>query len=318
MPPKDQSGLAVKAARLYYYQDLTTAEVAKELGVSRPTISRLLSYARQSGLVEIRIHDPEKAPQELEREVKKRFGLKSVKVVRVPQNSREEIWLEHIANFTANYLNGVIHSDMTVGIAWGNTLAAVSKALAPKQCTRVNIVQLNGSGTMQMATDGPLNDIYNRFAANYGGQAFFLPLPAFFDHPETKAAIGKERLLQGWRKMIRKADLLIYSIGSAEAIQPSYVYVGNYLEPQDFKEMKTENVVGDVATVFFRADGSFDGIPLNNRASGPELELFQKAKHALCVVSGLGKVKSLKAALEGKLMNELIVDEPTAHALLST
>jgi deoxyribonucleoside regulator len=74
--------------------------------------------------------------------------------------------------------------------------------------------------------------------------------------------------------------------------------------------------VGDIATVFFRADGSYDNIPLNARASGPDLSLFQMAKHALCVVSGLGKVAGLRAALKGRLMNELIVDEPTATELL--
>ena len=58
-PPRDQSTLAVQAARLYYYQDLTSEAVAKELGLSRPAVSRLLTFARQSGLVEIRVHDPE-------------------------------------------------------------------------------------------------------------------------------------------------------------------------------------------------------------------------------------------------------------------
>ena len=317
MAAKDQSRLAVKAARLYYYQGLTSDDVARELGVSRPTVSRLLTYARQSGLVEIQIHDPEGEPQQLEKEVRERFGLRSVKVVSVPLNSREEVWLEHVASYTANHLNSLIDSDMTVGIAWGNTLEAVSRALQPKRCARTQIVQLNGSGTNQMAIVGPISDIYSRFAANYGGDARFFPVPAFFDYPETKAAVWRERLIQTWRKEINKADLLVYSIGSAVAAQPSYVYAAGYLEPRDYRELKTQNVAGDIATVFFREDGSFDGIPLNSRASGPDLSLFQKAKHALCVVSGLGKVKGLRAALRGRLMNELIVDEPTAHAILN-
>jgi DNA-binding transcriptional regulator LsrR (DeoR family) len=62
--------------------------------------------------------------------------------------------------------------------------------------------------------------------------------------------------------------------------------------------------------------GSYDNIPLNARASGPELSLFRRAKHALCVVSGLAKAVGIRAALRGGLMSELIVDEPTARALL--
>ena len=88
------------------------------------------------------------------------------------------------------------------------------------------------------------------------------------------------------------------------------------MEEEDFRQLESQQVVGDIATVFFRENGSFDHIALNARASGPDLTLFQKAKHAICIVSGLGKVNGLRAALRGKLMRELIVDEPTAHALL--
>lgn len=317
MPSKNPSALAVKAARLYYYQDLTSAEVARELGVSRPTVSRLLAHARQSGLVEIRIHDPEGAPQQIEKELTKRFGLRAARVVAVPRNSGEDVWLEQVASFTASHLNNIIRSDMTVGIAWGNTLDAVSRVLSPRHCSRVEIVQLNGSGTTQAAVDGHLSDIYTRFAANYGGSALFFPMPAFFDHPETKTAMSRERLVQGWKRRIARADLLVYSIGSATGAQPSYVYAGDYLDTRDLRELKTQRVAGDIATVFFREDGSYEDIPLNARATGPDLSVFQKTKHGLCVVSGLGKAAGLRAALQGKLLHELIVDEPTAHALLN-
>jgi DNA-binding transcriptional regulator LsrR (DeoR family) len=70
----------------------------------------------------------------------------------------------------------------------------------------------------------------------------------------------------------------------------------------------------DVLLVF-EEDGSFDNIPLNKRASGPNLDLFRQ-KFGVCVVSGLAKVRGLHAALRGKLMTELITDEPTARALV--
>ena len=305
--PKDQSSLAVQAARLYYYQDLTTEAVAKELGLSRPAVSRLLTFARQSGLVEIRVHDPESQPQQLECEICERFKIKSVKVVRVPLNSREDEWLQRVSSFAASHLNGLIHSNMTVGIAWGNTLDAVSRLLSPKHCTNVEIVQLNGSSSTHAVNNYYTSDIYSRFAENYGAQTHLFPVPAFFDYPATKQAMWKERSIQRLVKKTRQADLLIYSIGAAHGRLPSYVYVGGYLETDDFRELERQQVVGDIATVFFREDGSFDNIALNARASGPDLSFFQRAKHAVCIVSGLGKVNGLRAALQGKLMRELIV-----------
>ena len=76
--------LAVKVARLYHYQGLTTERIASQLGLSRSKISRLLTHARNSGLIEIRVHDPEAEPQELEREIKDRFQIAAVNVVTVP------------------------------------------------------------------------------------------------------------------------------------------------------------------------------------------------------------------------------------------
>lgn len=45
-------------ARKYYIEDKKQSDIAKELGVSRPLISRMLTEAKALGLVEITIHDP--------------------------------------------------------------------------------------------------------------------------------------------------------------------------------------------------------------------------------------------------------------------
>ena len=46
-------------ARRYYLEDQKQSDMARELGISRPMVSRLLAEARELGVVEIRIHDPE-------------------------------------------------------------------------------------------------------------------------------------------------------------------------------------------------------------------------------------------------------------------
>jgi deoxyribonucleoside regulator len=312
----DQSVLAIKVARLYYYEGLTTETIGKELDLSRPKVSRLLTYARQTGLVEIRIHDPQSQPQEIERKIQACFGIRNIKVVTVPPNSDEDEWLARVANFTANYLNGLIHSEMIIGLAWGTTLDAISRVLIPKRCTHVDLVQLNGSGNVATINNFYISEIYSRFAQNFTGRAHLFPVPTFFDYPQSKQAMWRERAIRHITDLASRADLLVYSIGAKNARIPSYVYVGGYLEEKDFKELRRERVVGDIATVFYRADGSYENIPLNARASGPDLSLFKKTKHALCVVSGLAKAPGLKAALQGKLMSDLIVDEPTARAVL--
>ena len=43
----------IRAAWLYYHHDLTQAEIAKQLQVSRPTVANLLARARNRGMVRI-------------------------------------------------------------------------------------------------------------------------------------------------------------------------------------------------------------------------------------------------------------------------
>lgn len=53
-----KDGQSIDAAKLYYNSGFSQAEVARHLGVSRPTVSKLLSHASARGFVTISINDP--------------------------------------------------------------------------------------------------------------------------------------------------------------------------------------------------------------------------------------------------------------------
>jgi deoxyribonucleoside regulator len=307
---------AVQVARLYYEQGLTTDAIASELGLSRPKVSRLLSHARRSGLVEIRIHDPEGEAQGLEARLHARYPFVQAQVVGVPPGSGEELWQERTATAAASLLSKLLSPGMQVGLAWGNTLDAVSRALVPRTVMDVTFVQLNGSANDSEFVSGFVNDTILRFARNFSARAQLFPVPTFFDDPATKQAMWRERSVRHVLELQAQADILMYSVGSQAAHTPSHVYSAGYLDAHDRQTLAAEGAVGDIATVFYRADGTWDGLSLNARASGPELSLMGRVKESICVVSGLGKVAALHGALEGGLMHRLIVDEMTARAVL--
>ena len=47
----------VEVARMYYERNMTQAEIAAKLGVSRPLVGKLLEKAREMGIVNIEIKD---------------------------------------------------------------------------------------------------------------------------------------------------------------------------------------------------------------------------------------------------------------------
>lgn len=318
MSPNEQDALSIRVARLYYYEHLTTAQIADELGTSRSTVSRLLTRAHERGLVEIRIHDPAQHPQGIESRLRERFGLRVARVVSVPETADEHDWLERVAAFAAGYLNTVIDADTIVGIAWGTTLRKLASKLSPKLVANVDVVALNGSGTAQEIDSTFSSDIVTRFAANYGARPHAFPVPAFFDYAETRTALWRERSVRRLLGLQKRARVLVYSVGAFSGQVPSHVHSGGFLEPADLRSLRRDRVAGDIATVFFRADGSYADIALNARASGPDLALFRRVPHSICVASGTGKVEGLRAALAGRFVNTLIVDEPTARLLLAS
>jgi deoxyribonucleoside regulator len=312
----DQHNLSLQAAKLYYYQGLTTEEIAKELGLSRPKVSRLLTLAKRQGIVQIRVLDPYDDSRSLAREIEKKYDLKTVHTVPVPDNVSEAEALERVAIFAGAHLNTLIKAGSVLGVAWGTTLAAISRHLIPQPTQNMSIVQLNGSGNLANISNPHINEVILHFGQNYGARVYLFPVPAFFDYASTKVALWKERSVKQILELQHRADILLFSIGAMDSVVPGYVYSTGYLEEKDYAEVQNENVIGDIATVFFREDGTFKDIPLNKRASGPDLTLFRNVPHAFCVVAGKSKVNALRAALKGKLLNELVVDEPTARLLL--
>ncbi|MFT4123635.1 MAG: sugar-binding domain-containing protein [Microbacteriaceae bacterium] len=311
--PSRRMRAALRAAHLYYLQDLTMQAIAQELHVSRSSVSRLLGYARDSGLVEIRLRDPSEAG--LVEEIARRHDV-TAHIVPVPDHTGDADRLDRVALSCARMLPRFVDSSMTVGVAWGSTLSAVSRFLAPSEAHNVRIVQLNGAGNTRTTGVDYASEILRRFGDAFGAIVEQFPVPAFFDEPATKQAMWRERSTRRVLDIQHSMDVAIFGVGSPLAQVPSHVYMGGYLERADYRSLDADRVVGDVATVFFRADGSWRDVALNRRASGPSLDVLRRAPRRVCVVSGVSKVPSLRGALAAGVVTDLVLDESAARALV--
>ena len=75
MVNQDRAQFLATVADLYYIEGLSQAHIAKRFGYSRSAISRLLTEARQNGIVEITIHHPLRRVRRLETRLREAFGL---------------------------------------------------------------------------------------------------------------------------------------------------------------------------------------------------------------------------------------------------
>ncbi|MEV8150296.1 sugar-binding domain-containing protein [Arthrobacter sp. NPDC080073] len=314
--PRSRHSEALRAAQMYYLQDLTMDAIARELRTSRSTVSRLLSSARESGLVQIQIRSPLDSAPELERMIRNHYGV-DVHVVPVLDTLNEAETLDRVATQAARTIGPLVDSNAIIGVAWGATISAVSRHLTRKITHGSTIVQLNGAGNMQTTGITYASDIMRRFGIAYGARVEQFPVPAFFDHASTKTAMWNERSVQRVLDLQARMSIAIFGVGSVHSDYPSHVYAGGYLDETDLSLLASSDVVGDVATVFFRADGSSGGITLNERSTGPSHEQLRQVRRRICVVSGASKINGLRGALEAGLATDLILDEATAKRLVS-
>ena len=306
---------ALRAAHLYYVQSLTMEAIATELRVSRSSVSRLLAHARDSGLVRITLHDPEEAPATIAARVTQRFDI-TVHIVPVSQVTSDIERLRRVALASASTIGTLVESNQKVGLAWGSTLNAVSRALVPQSTTGTVFVQLNGSGNIGTEGLAYSSDMLRRFADAFDARVEQFPVPAFFDDPRTREAFWRERTTRRVLHLQARLDVAIFSVGSPTAEVPSHVYHGEYLDRNDYQSLMNDDVVGDIATVFYRADGSTNNITLNERGTGPDFRVLRRTPRRVCIVSGSAKITSLLGALAAGMVTDLIIDESSASALL--
>lgn len=307
---------ALHVAQLYYEQDRTMEQIAAELNVSRSSVSRLLAYAREIGLVEITVHSPQQGSTAVARRIAERYGI-SVHVVSSPPRTPDAERLERTARAAARALAATLDPNAAIGVAWGATVSAIARHLPPKRLHNSQIVQMNGAAN-EITSSGIAYSgaILERFGQSFGADVQQFPVPALFDDPSTKQLMWRERSVRRVLDAQARVQVFVFGLGSPTADVPSHVYSGGYLSGDDLHSLMRDGIVGDCATVFYRIDGSSSGIRLNERSSGPSLDAIRRIPRRLCAVSSLSKLDALKGALAAQLITELVIEESLARRLL--
>ena len=117
----------VNVARLYYEQGLTQDQVAKRIGVSRPLVSKMLTRAREAGIVHIEIRSSTEGDAALLEALQTRYALHGGMVLPVQDSIEENL------KAAADYLSGELLYERNLGLGWGYLLGE-SISLLTQQC----------------------------------------------------------------------------------------------------------------------------------------------------------------------------------------
>jgi deoxyribonucleoside regulator len=306
----------LRAAEMYYLEQKTMDTIAEALGVSRATVSRMISEARTSGLVEITVHRDRRAAATLERLIAERYHV-DVTVVAPPENATDTDRVRHAAGQAGTVLRASLAPDLSIAVAWGATVATMARSLSPGVVPGLQIIQMSGAGNTFSSGAEYAAGTLGRFGASFGARVHQFPVPAFFDKASAREALWNERSVQRMLRLQEHANLAVFSVSALDARIPGHLYRAGYLQREDLRELLDRGVVGELGTVFLRADGSSDSIQLNARSSGLPIETLKRIRRRLCVAVGATKVPIIQAALSAGAITDLVVDDAAAELLVA-
>jgi deoxyribonucleoside regulator len=310
MTPGDEF-LAVRAAELYYEDSRTQDEIGLLLGLTRWKVGRLLSQAKDSGIIRIEIVHPRARRLPLERGLRDRFGLLDCVVVPVPDDA--SALQARVAEAAADYLQALRPVPKSLGVSWGRTLDDIASSLPDGWARHVDVVQINGGVSLNKRASTAATTAV-AIARSGGGHATLLPSPAILERRETRLAIEADRTVAGVLELAAAASAYLYSAGVVDS--SSVLVESGYLSRDDVAELTRKGAVGDVVGRYIDADGNIVDHELDERTVGLGLDQLRSAETSIAVIAGETKHHIARAVASSHLCTVLITDEATALALL--
>ncbi|MGG3467235.1 sugar-binding transcriptional regulator [Neobacillus pocheonensis] len=308
---REKLSKVIEAAKLYYLLDYNQNEIAKVLGVSRPTVSRLLQQAKSDGIVQISIMDPTENVENLSEQLEKKFNLKKAIVASIPQ-FENHIVKNYLGEKTAQFLDEIVKDDDIIGVTWGTTLYHIAIELKQKFVKDVKVVQLKG-GVSHAETNTYASEILYLFGKAYNTTPHNLPLPAIVDHVVVKQAMEADRHIRKILELGRQANIALFTIGPIKT--DSLLFQLGYFTDSDLESLYG-TAVGDICSRFFDKDGRVCNESLNDRTLGVNLNDLRAKEYSILVAGGPNKIDGIYGALKGGYANVLITDQFTAQFLL--
>ena len=305
--------LMVQAAKLYFDLERNQSDIATELGLTRWQVGRLLTEAKEVGIVRIEITPRAARRTAFEVELQQKFGLRDAVVVPVGQITDPMLRMETVAQAAARYLAGINPKQELIGVSWGRTMSAVARFLPPNWQPDVHIVLVNGATSLRSAaarTSGVAED----FARSAGGTATLLPVPAILGKKSTRLALENDPMIEHVLELAGQANIICFGMGGMT--HSSVLLNSGYLTESDIDKLREAGAVGDILGRFVDIDGRIVDQDLDERTMGLRLDALRGKSHAIGVVAGEEKWRIARAALSAGYVSVIVTDEDTArHAL---
>jgi len=303
--------LRVRAAWMYFIEQMTQNDIAEVLGVGRVTVVRMLAEARARNEVKIAIEGDLSDIVRQERELERLFGVQRAIVAPLSAEGADPI--PAIGAATGDYLSEAMKSGMSVGVGWGRTLTGTLPYISAKPLADFRVISLLGGVGVARRTN-PAEFAW-RFAQAFQGDGYLIPAPAVVDSIETKRALIERCGLSEIFALADSLDAVLVSVG--DIASASTFYRGGFLTEAEREKLMAKGAVGDLLFHFFDRDGNLVDHPINELGMSVDVDRIRRAPLRILTSGGTDKIDALLGAMKLVRPTVLITDEHSARRMIA-
>ena len=307
---EDRTDLLVRASELYYEQGLNQNEIAKILSISRPTVSRLLDEAKETGVVEIIVHSPIRKDPELSFALRNTFHLKDAVVISGVYDYPKA--LRRCCEAASQFFNTIMENNKTVGISWGSAPQHLCEVMDKREYYNVNVVQMVGClGTGNPNVDGI--ELALRLSRRLGGTYSNIYAPIYVGNEVVYSYLVSEPQIAATLEKANHVDIILTGIGSLD--ESTTLQQAGYFTDRDRMELIGRGAVGHLLARPYDAQGR--EVQMNGRyVIGAPLSALCNAHWSIGISAAAFKAQAVLGAIRGGYINVLVADQELARALL--
>lgn len=300
--------LMAAVARAHYLEDRSRVDISDALGISRFKVARLLTRAREEGVVTIEIHDWGLPDVELSQRLQERLGLDHCLVVR--SHGDDDTVRQQIGGAAARALSESLREDEVLGVTWGRTLTATVSQF--DHLPRLSIVQLTGVVAGDLASS-PI-EVVRQTSRRSGGDVYPIFSPLIVDDLETAKSLRRHPDIRSAMDLFPAVTTALLSVG---AWNPPVSQVRDVLPIDDLANALSKGCVADIAGILIQSDGTPVDADFQDRCVNISYEQLQKVPRVVAVAGGAAKADAIRTVSRVGLITELFTDHTLAEAVLA-
>lgn len=297
-------------ARRFYIDGASKVEVAQQLGLSRFKVARLLEEALSGGFVKIEIGSPGDLDLDLSARVAEVLGLRECLVVETTGDSTTRA-RDRLGAAAAAYVSEVVTERDTLGLPWAREVYAMVRVLSSLDAREV--VQLCGAQQLP-DEDASAVEVVVQAARIAGGRGHVFYAPLIVDDAEAAATLRRQPSVQAALAQAHRVTRAVVGVGRWG---PGTSTIHDAVTPRVQGELGAQGVVGEIAGVFFGADGQIIHPDLERRVVNLGDEGLLSIPHVCGIVLGPAKAPAVRAAIRGGLIDSLVIDAELGRLLLA-